>query len=128
MNEQDQQGGTPEDRPKDEDGAFVAVVTGDSEGVGVELPTLGRFVHLRIDANEAEPLLRPLLVLEAQDGGLVTGQVFLLPDDLPYAPGSGIRRADAIPGAYFATVPFGHETGEWRWPDYPEPIFFTASV
>lgn len=104
------------------------VATGDAEeGVDVEFPTVGRIVHLRIDFDDPEPVLRSALVLERGDyPGWLRVQVFLLPDD-PVFPGSRIKTT--APGCFTAVVPFGPELGEWRWPERAdEPDTFVSTV
>lgn len=92
--------------------------------VEVEVPTVGRLVHFRIDVSGDEVVLRPALVLARGEGkpGVLQLQVFLLSSDIPYAPATGLR---IFNGGYFVTARWGPETGEWRWPDYGgDPEFF----
>lgn len=97
-------------------------------GVEVELPTIGRIVHFRIDPDDSDTL-RPALVLghhPSGDGVLVV-QVFLHGGDLPYASGTHLRKVEAV-GGFFAIAAFGPECGEWRWPARDEPEFFVATA
>lgn len=104
---------------KEPDTAEEAVAAADEalHDVATLLPTVGRIVHLKINDDEAGEVLRPALVLGRGDiDTFLHLQVFLYPHDVPYAPGTRIRKFDAVPGAFFARAPEGDSVGDWRWP------------
>lgn len=107
--------------------ASKSEVTEVLETVEVELPTIGRLVHIRIDAGgeDDEIVLRPAIVVCPYDDGSVFVRVFLFVGDIPLPPGAGIH-GDA--GGYYAVTRYGTECGEWCWPERGEPEFFTANV
>jgi hypothetical protein len=111
-------GAPPADAPE----ALNSVETVEDDRV--EVPSVGRIVHLRIDTNTDEEVLRPAIVLGRGDQGTFLHlQVMLYPHDLPLPPGARVRVFDK---GYFARAPHGTDCGEWRWPEYVESVFFDA--
>lgn len=80
--------------------------------------TIGRIVHVRIGGEDAEPVLRPALVVRVWGDTCVNLQVFLDgTNDQHVGPlGGEVARVPALGIAWCTSVTQGDKLGEWRWP------------
>lgn len=85
------------------------------ESVATPPLTLGRIVQFNI-GTKTEPKLRATICI---DELLPTVHVYLVPGDLPFAPGTGLK-LDAA-GNAIAAAKEGEGMGEWRWPVIENP-------
>ena len=88
-----------------------AAFTGKTKSV--DLPTVGRIVHVRIGPGT----VRPAIVMGRESDGRCLVTVFLHPGD-PTLPGLGLEGV--------GVVPYGDHLGGWLWPPREQKLQFDA--